>query len=86
MLSKDGRYMLRAYRKNEYQGVLDGYIIETGVGFAITLDYNRFRNLFLSKKQREKRREERRRRNATEQAVAPTDQEKVPIPGRKGEK
>ena len=87
MLSKDGRYMLRAYRKNEYQGVLDGYVIETGVGFAITLDYNRFRNLFLSKKQREKRREERRRRNATEQAVAPpVEKEKVPIPGRKGER
>jgi hypothetical protein len=42
-LSSDGRYMLRGYRKNEYQGVIDGYIIETGVGFLITVDYNRFR-------------------------------------------
>ena len=39
-LSRDGRYVLRAYRRNDYQAVLDGYIVETGVGFVITLDYN----------------------------------------------
>lgn len=55
-VSKDGRYLLRAYRKNEYEGVLDGYIIETGVSFIITVDYNRFRQIFLSKEQRQKRR------------------------------
>lgn len=58
-LSNDNRYLLRAYRKNEYQGVIDGYIIETGVGFIITLDYNRFREIFLSKDEREKRRQRR---------------------------
>ncbi|HLK98547.1 MAG TPA: translocation/assembly module TamB domain-containing protein, partial [Hymenobacter sp.] len=31
LVSRDGRYMLRAYRKNEYFGVVDGYIIETGL-------------------------------------------------------
>jgi len=49
-LSKDGRYMLKAYRKNEYQGVIDGYIIETGVGFIITVDYNQFKEFFQKKK------------------------------------
>jgi translocation and assembly module TamB len=65
-LSQDGRYMLRAYRKNEYQGIIDGYIIETGVGFVITLDYNRFRNIFLSKRERERRREQRRQAREAE--------------------
>jgi hypothetical protein len=55
-LSQDRRYMLRAYRKNEYEGEIDGYVIETGVGFIITLDYNKFKNLFLGKKGREERR------------------------------
>jgi translocation and assembly module TamB len=59
-ISKDGRYLLRAYRKNEYEGIIDGYIIETGVSFIITVDYNRFRQIFLSKEQRQKRREVRR--------------------------
>lgn len=45
-LSRDGRYMLRAYRKNEYQVALQGQIVETGVGFIITLDYNKFREIF----------------------------------------
>lgn len=55
-LSKDGRYMLRAYRKDEYQVALQGQIIETGVGFIITLDYDKFREIFQkSKKDRRKK-------------------------------
>ena len=51
-LSKDGRYMLRAYRKNDYTDAIEGYVIETGLGFIISVDYNKFRQIFLSKKQR----------------------------------
>jgi hypothetical protein len=50
-LSKDGRYKLRAYRKNLYQVALQGQVIETGVGFIITLDYNQFKELFHSRKE-----------------------------------
>ena len=50
-LSKDGRYMLRAYRKNDYQVALQGQIIETGIGFIITLDYDKFREIFERRKQ-----------------------------------
>jgi translocation and assembly module TamB len=45
-LSRDGRYMVRAYRKNQYQAVLQGFIIETGVSFIVTLEYDDFRELF----------------------------------------
>ncbi|GAB3267444.1 translocation/assembly module TamB domain-containing protein [Larkinella harenae] len=45
-LTRDGRYMLRGYRKSDYQAVLEGYIIETGVGFVITVDYNLLRDVF----------------------------------------
>ena len=55
LLSQDGRYALRAYRKNEYFGVVDGYIIETGLRFIITLDYDRFVDLFRRKKRVENR-------------------------------
>jgi hypothetical protein len=51
-LSRDGRYMLRFYRRNDYFGVVDGYVIETGLRFIITLDYNRFADLFRRKKLR----------------------------------
>lgn len=56
-LSKDGRYMLRAYRKNEYQVALQGQIIETGVGFIITLDYNKFREIFQKAEKDKNRRQ-----------------------------
>lgn len=50
MLSKDGRYVIRFYRQNEYQGIVDGYIIETGVSFIFSVDYNRFMQIFRKKK------------------------------------
>jgi len=54
-LSRDGRYMLRAYRKNEYQVALQGQIVETGVGFIITLDYDKFRDIFQKSKNRKQK-------------------------------
>ncbi|MBF4519192.1 translocation/assembly module TamB domain-containing protein [Flavobacterium sp. ANB] len=45
-LTKDGRYMVRAYRKNEYQVAVEGQVIETGVAFIITMSYNKFSELF----------------------------------------
>ncbi|MES2575462.1 MAG: translocation/assembly module TamB domain-containing protein [Bacteroidota bacterium] len=45
-LTKDGRYIVRAYRKNEYQVAVEGQVVETGVAFIITMSYNKFRELF----------------------------------------
>jgi translocation and assembly module TamB len=44
-LSKDGRFILRGYRKNQYEALLDGYFIETGVSFNFTIDYDKLREL-----------------------------------------
>lgn len=52
-LSKDGRYMVRVYQRSDYQGVLEGYVVETGVGFIITLDYNKLKDIFRKKKERQ---------------------------------
>ncbi|MES2240054.1 MAG: translocation/assembly module TamB domain-containing protein [Bacteroidota bacterium] len=46
LITKDGRYKLRAYRKNNYQVALQGQVIETGVAFIITMNYNKFKELF----------------------------------------
>lgn len=61
-LSRDGRYMLRAYRKNDYQVALQGQIVETGIGFIITLDYDKFREIF-QKSKKEKNRKVRDKKN-----------------------
>jgi TamB, inner membrane protein subunit of TAM complex len=49
-LTKDGRYKVRAYRKNKYQVALQGQVVETGVGFIITIDYDKFKELFQKSK------------------------------------
>ncbi|HNP21714.1 MAG TPA: translocation/assembly module TamB domain-containing protein [Panacibacter sp.] len=54
-VSKDGRYKLRAYRKNEYEGVIEGEVVETGLSFIFTLDYNEFKELFEGKKVKKKK-------------------------------
>lgn len=45
-LTEDGRYFLRAYRKNQYQVTLQGQFVETGVGFIVNMDYDEFREIF----------------------------------------
>jgi translocation and assembly module TamB len=74
-LSRDGRYALRAYRKNEYEGVLEGYIIETGVGIVITLDYNKFRQIFRSKKEKERLKAQREARRKANEAKEEKERE-----------
>ena len=52
-LTKDGRYLVRAYRKNEYI-VLQGQVVETGLGFVFTVDYEKFKDIFAKKTEEEK--------------------------------
>ena len=62
-LSADGRYRLRAYRRNQNEGVVEGQIIETGLGFALVVDYNKFREIFQKKRNRNKSKTEQKPKN-----------------------
>ena len=50
-LSKDGRYMIRVYRKDQYETVVQAQVVETGLSFILTFDYNKFRELFEGRKE-----------------------------------
>jgi hypothetical protein len=80
-VSRDGRYVLRGYRKNVYQGVVEGYIIETGVSFIITVDYNRFTELLHRKRKIQVKRNDQPANNTT---GAPSSGEKIQTPTDKG--
>ncbi len=54
-LSADGRYRLRAYRRNQTDEVIEGQVIETGLGFALVVDYNKFREILHRKKNKVKK-------------------------------
>jgi translocation and assembly module TamB len=66
-LTQDGRYLLRGYRKNDYEAVVEGFVVETGLRFVMSVDYNKFKDIFTQRKNRrrqkkeEKEREERRK-------------------------
>jgi hypothetical protein len=48
-LTQDGKYLVRAYKKTQFEVILDGYVIETGLAFIVTLNYDKFRELFVKK-------------------------------------
>lgn len=76
-LSQDGRYMLRAYRKNVTDAIVEGYVVETGVGFVLSMDYTKFRELFIRPPKdvrmlRKEQKEDRKRRKEEEKQIAQT--------------
>ena len=53
-ITRDGRYALRAYRRsNSERTILEGFVIETGVGFVITIDFNTLADLVRRRKEGE---------------------------------
>ncbi|OYQ36140.1 hypothetical protein CHU92_10145 [Flavobacterium cyanobacteriorum] len=77
-LTRDGRYIVRAYRKNDYQVALQGQVIETGVAFIITMDYNKFRELFhTSEEEKEMKRRERERREREKKEKRKAEEKKA---------
>jgi translocation and assembly module TamB len=75
-ISSDRRYRVRFFRKNEELGAYEGYSVQTGASLIMNVDYDRFSQVFMSRKKMEremeermKRREERRRQRDSLQTV-----------------
>ncbi len=49
-LSRDGRYMIRVFRVDQYETIVEGQVVETGLSFILTFDYDKFKELFQTKK------------------------------------
>jgi hypothetical protein len=65
-LTQDGKYLLRGYRKNDYEAVVEGFVVETGLKFIISVDYEKFKDIFTDRK---KRRQQRQEQKAREEAL-----------------
>lgn len=50
MLTKDGRYRLKGFRHNQYEGILEGQLVETGAGILYNRDFNSWKSLFQKTK------------------------------------
>jgi hypothetical protein len=49
-LTKDGRLSIVLFRDNQYAGVIEGQIVETGTGLVFVRDFDRFKQLFQKPK------------------------------------
>ncbi|NRR90200.1 translocation/assembly module TamB domain-containing protein [Winogradskyella undariae] len=47
-LSEDGRYRLKGFRKSEFENVIDGQTIVSGIGLIFTEEFNQFSELWDS--------------------------------------
>jgi len=45
IITKDGRYRLNVFRKNLNQMVVEGSVVETGLGFIVAIDYETWKEL-----------------------------------------
>jgi len=41
-LTKDGRYLLKGFRHNQYEGAIEGQLVETGVGVVYVKNFNKW--------------------------------------------
>lgn len=46
LLVPDGRYRLRGFRRNEFEGIIDGQIVVTGLSIAYNKDFDNIRELW----------------------------------------
>ena len=51
-ITNNGRYRLKGFRHNQYEGAIEGQLVETGIGFVFVRDFNYWRSFFKSKKMR----------------------------------
>ncbi|MFC4636355.1 translocation/assembly module TamB domain-containing protein [Dokdonia ponticola] len=62
ILTEDGRYRLKGFRRNEFENVIDGQTITSGIALIFTQEFNRFSELkealFFKKATKKKEKEE----------------------------
>ncbi len=51
-ITKDGRYRMKGFRHNLYEGVIEGQLVETGVGVLYVRDFNKWKQFFRLKKEK----------------------------------
>jgi len=46
LLTKNGRYKLKGFRRNEFENVIDGQTVVSGIGLIFTQEFNKFSELW----------------------------------------
>lgn len=62
LITEDGRFRLKGFRKNQYENVIDGQIFVNGIAFIFTKEFNKYKDLFKKEVKEEHTKRERRNR------------------------
>jgi translocation and assembly module TamB len=49
-MTKDGRFRLKGFRHNQYEGAIEGLLIQTGMGVSYVHDFNKWKDFFRAPK------------------------------------
>ncbi|HKK81279.1 MAG TPA: translocation/assembly module TamB domain-containing protein, partial [Prolixibacteraceae bacterium] len=49
-LNKDGTFRLKGFRQDQYEGAIEGQLVETGIGVVYVRDFEQWRRFFKKKK------------------------------------
>ena len=47
-LTEDARWQLEVFRQNNYEGLIEGQLMQTGAGIVFTIDYDKLFGIGLS--------------------------------------
>ncbi len=64
LLTKEGRWRLKGFRRNQFDNVVDGQLIISGFAIIFTREFNKFENLFKKTEEDKKAEEEEQARKA----------------------
>jgi len=51
-LTKEGNFRMKGFRHNQYEGAIEGQLVETGIGLVFVRDFNRWNRIFKTRKNR----------------------------------
>src|SRR5690606_41685519 len=61
LLTEDGRYRLKGFRKNQYENVIDGQIFVNGIALIFSKEFNKYKELVHKEVKEETQRRSRKR-------------------------
>jgi translocation and assembly module TamB len=51
LLTEDGRFRLRGFRKNEFEGFVEGQLVVTGISLIFNKEFNKWKEAFIRQKE-----------------------------------
>ncbi|MDT0295055.1 translocation/assembly module TamB domain-containing protein [Mesonia ostreae] len=76
LLTENGRWRLRGFRKSEYENIIDGQVFVSGIALIFTREFNKFSELFEKEIKKEEEAQKQKEEKEEEEKETPNKEEK----------